>query len=283
MPTINIFWFRRDLRLQDNAGLYHALKGEHPILPIFIFDKNILDKLEDKADARVEFLQETISELQKELKSLGSNLLVFYNNPEKAWKQLLKDYTIGEVYTNRDYEPYALERDGMVEEMLEKKKIDFKTYKDHMIFEKDEVTKDDGLPYTVFTPYSRKWKKKLETKMEVGKQHSKISYYLQSYPNEKYFSNFYQSKESFEIPSLKIMGFQPTNIKIPSKTVVQKIIKQYDQNRNFPAINGTSRLGIHFRFGTISIREKARKAGALNETYLNELIWRDFYLSLIHI
>ena len=177
MPTINIFWFRRDLRLQDNAGLYHALKGEHPILPIFIFDKNILDKLEDKADARVEFLQETISELQKELKSLGSNLLVFYNNPEKAWKQLLKDYTIGEVYTNRDYEPYALERDGMVEEMLEKKKIDFKTYKDHMIFEKDEVTKDDGLPYTVFTPYSRKWKKKWEIKMDVGNQHSKISYY----------------------------------------------------------------------------------------------------------
>ena len=189
-----------------------------------------------------------------------------------------KEYNVGAVYTNHDYEPYAIQRDDEVRELLAKQGIGFHTFKDHVIFEKSEVTKDDGLPYTVFTPYSRKWRAKLESRFSKnakGKT-SKLSYYLKSYPTEKYHNNFFQTKP-LKIPSLKKIGFQETDLEIPSTVVTRKLIKEYDEKRNFPAIRGTSRLGIHFRFGTISIREKARHANNLNQTFLNELIWRDFY------
>lgn len=275
MPTLNIFWFRRDLRLNDNAGLYHALKSGNPVQPIFIFDKNILDDLENKSDARVQFIHDTLQGLQKELEELGSTLLVKYGTPEEVWTDILKNNKVGEVFTNHDYEPYALERDEHVKALLEKNKIAFNTFKDHVIFEKDEVLKDDGTPYTVFTPYSRKWKAKLETRMSKIKGKS-VSYYFKSYPTKKYFDNFFKTKKK-SIPSLEEMGFQKSTLGIPSTKVTRGLIKAYDQTRNFPAIKGTSMLGIHFRFGTISIREKARSAQGLNETYLNELIWRDFY------
>lgn len=273
---INIFWFRRDLRLEDNAGLYHALKSNIPVLPIFIFDTEILDKLENKKDARVTFLHDTITELNDKLSTLGSSIVVKYGKPQDVWQSLLKEYKINAVFTNRDYEPYALNRDADVKKLLEENNISFQTFKDHVLFEKDEVLKKDGLPYTVFTPYSKTWRKKLETRIEPDG----TFYYFKSYPTEKYFSNFYTiDKQS--IINLSEMGFERSKIDIPSKTVPQKIIKNYGEKRNFPGIKGTSKLGIHFRFGTISIREKARKADKLSKTYLNELIWRDFYSQIL--
>lgn len=277
---INIFWFRRDLRLDDNAGLYHALKGENPVLPIFIFDTNILDDLEDKKDARVEFLHDTLSDMSKELKDLGSDILIKNGEPTSVWKELLDAYKIGKVFTNHDFEPYAKDRDKKVRELLENEDIEFETFKDHVIFEKDEVVKDDGDPYVVFTPYSKKWKQKLMSKVEDGDSVGKTSYFLKAYPTEDYFSNFYQT-ETFDNPSLEDIGFEPTDIEIPSKEVTRGVIRNYKENRNFPAKDGTSRLGIHFRFGTISIRNKARKALDLSETFVNELIWRDFYAMIL--
>ncbi|MEM6320610.1 MAG: deoxyribodipyrimidine photo-lyase, partial [Bacteroidota bacterium] len=283
MSKISIFWFRRDLRLQDNAGFYEALKGDYPVLPLFIFDRHILDKLEDKKDARVEFLQRTVTELSKELQEQGSTMLVKYDTPEAAWTAILENYEVAAVYTNRDYEPYALERDEKIKTLLDASGVSFHTFKDHVIFEQTEVVKKDGAPYTVFTPYSKVWKKKLASKMvEVEKdgETSTISYYLQAYPNEKYFDNLYQS-DALPVPSLSDMGFEPTDIDIPSTKVTRGLIRNYDKTRNFPGIEGTSRLGIHFRFGTISIREKALKAKGLNETFLTELIWRDFYAMIL--
>ncbi len=276
MHPINIFWHRRDLRLEDNAGLYHALKSDHPVLPLFIFDEDILSKLEDPDDARVSFIHQEIERLQTELKAKGSTLLVKYGKPLEVWKELIQKYKIQQVFTNRDYEPYAKERDEKVATLLKEYHIAFNTYKDHVIFEKLEVAKkSDGQAYTVFTPYSKRWKAMLGERMENGR-----SYYFKSYPNEKYQDNYYQTS-ALPIPTLESMGFVSTHLHFPDRVVKQGIIKQYDKQRNFPAIEGTSKLGIHFRFGTISIREKARKAEQLNATYLNELIWRDFYAQIL--
>ena len=283
LASITIFWFRRDLRLEDNAGFYRALKNEKNVLPLFIFDREILDKLENKKDARVGYIHNEITRLQEELKILGSTMLVRYGSPIKIWKTLLKKYTINAVYTNHDYEPYAKKRDTEVATLLSKNAIPFKTYKDHVIFEKEEVVKGDGNPYVVFTPYSKIWKNKLNSRLvknTVDKSSSKISYFLKPYPNKKYFKNLFQTK-SEKIISLKEMGFEPDHQVIPERSVPRKIIKKYDETRNFPSINGTSRLGLHFRFGTISIRDKALKASRLNETFLNELVWRDFYSMIL--
>lgn len=281
--SITIFWFRRDLRLDDNAGFYRALKNEKNVLPLFIFDREILDKLENKKDARVEFIHAEITRLHTELKALGSTLLVRYGSPEKIWKELLKTYTINAVYTNHDYEPYAKKRDAAIASLVSKKDIPFNTYKDHVIFEKDEVVKGDGTPYVVFTPYSKIWKAKLKSRMvknTVDKATDKISYYFKPYPNKKYFKNLFQTKAE-KIISLKEMGFEAGDQVIPERSVARKIIKKYDEHRNFPALKGTTRLGLHFRFGTISIRDKALKASRLNETFLSELIWRDFYAMIL--
>ncbi len=279
--NINIFWFRRDLRLQDNAGLYHALKSDHPVLPIFIFDKKILDYLEDSDDARVTFLHDTLTELKAELEALGSTLLVFYGNPIEVFKKITAEYSIQKVFTNHDYEPYPLQRDKEVKEFLNAQNIDFQTFKDHIIFEYNEVTKDDGKPYTVFTPYSRKWKAKLDSRLSDYKG-QKISFYLEPYPTEKYFDNFYSNINSLSIPTLESMNFKRSSIQMPSKTVARSVVMNYDKTRNFPALaHSTTRLGIHYRFGTISIRAKALAALSLNETYLNELIWRDFYSQIL--
>ncbi len=203
MEKINIFWFRRDLRLNDNAGLYHALKSGLPVLPIFIFDTNILDKLEEKRDRRVEFIRDTLVNIQKELKQINSDLHVFYGTPGECFDKLLGEYNIDTVFTNHDYEPYAIERDDAIEKLLDKKNIQFKTYKDQVIFEKDEVLKDDGTPYTVYTPYSKKWKEKL------------TDFYTKPYPSKKYFKNFLKHS-STRIPSLSSMGFEEKKQEIPS-------------------------------------------------------------------
>ena len=269
MSKISIFWFRRDLRLHDNAGLYHALKSGNPVLPLFIFDKNILDKLEDKKDRRVEFIHNSINEMQAELLKFGSTLLVKYGTPEEIFPSLLNQFEVSAIYTNHDYESYAHERDGAVQEYAASEGVDFLTFKDQVIFEKNEVLSGAGTPYTVFTPYSRKWKEKM-------------SYdYLKSYPNEDYVEN-YLIQDEIEIPSLEQMGFAKTGGHFPSKVFRENIVKNYAEKRNFPSIEGTTRLSVHLRFGTVSIRELARKANDLSETWLNELIWRDFYSNILH-
>ena len=257
-PPVNIFWFRRDLRLNDNAGLYYALKDKNPVLCLFIFDQVILDKLEDKDDARVTFIYEIIWELDTKLKKHGSSLLVKYDTTEKAWDDIFKEFNIKTVYTNHDYEPYAKAR-----------KIEFKTYKDQVIFEKNEVVKDDGQPYTVYTPYKNKWYQTLKP------------FYLKSYPTEKYLENLYEYSGS-AIPSLKSMGFEKSDRPFPDKHY-EEIIKDYADKRDFPAIKGTSHIGLHLRFGTVSIRKLAHKANSHHEkTWLNELIWREFYMMILY-
>jgi len=272
----NLFWFRRDLRLNDNAGLYHALKSDFPVIPIFIFDTQILDNLPCN-DARVEFIHNVLTDLDNQLQTLGASLQVYYGNPLEVWSDIIKEYKISEVYTNHDFEPYAISRDGAVKDMLVTNDIGFRTYKDHVIFEKDEITKADGLPYSVFTPYKNKWL----AKVEESRNNNGFSYYFKSYPTGKYNDNFAKGKTRRSV-SLEKMGFVKTSIKIPSTDVAQGIIKKYEAQRNFPAIDGTSRLGIHFRFGTVSIREKARKAQDLSSVYLSELIWRDFYATILY-
>ena len=264
-PKVNIIWFRRDLRLTDNAALYHALTGNHPVLPVFIFDRNILDKLEDKSDRRVAFIHAALEEMQNQLREPGSSLEVYYGFPVEVYKMLLEKYSIEKVFTNHDYEPYALEREAAVEKLLGDHGASLHTYKDQVIFEKDEVVKDDGKPYTVFTPYSKKWKARL------------TEFYLKPFPTEKYFDHFYK-QPPVTIPSLESMGFCRVDQPFPSRQLQEDVITRYAENRNFPALeNGTSKMGVHLRFGTVSIRALAKRALQLNETYLNELIWRDFY------
>lgn len=267
---INIFWFRRDLRLDDNAGLYHALKGNNPVLCLFIFDRVILDKLQDRNDARVTFIYQTIEELSKALEKQGSALLVKYGQAEEAWDEVLKEYQVETVYTNHDYEPYARQRDEVIEKKLKNHPIPFKTYKDQVIFERNEVVKDDGQPYTIYTPYKNKWYSKLN------------DFYLKSYPSEKYLTNLYQ-RAPCPIPSLKSMGFEKSDREFPDKNY-QAVLKDYARTRDFPAIEkGTTHIGLHLRFGTISIRQLARKACVQDDkTWLNELIWREFYMMILY-
>jgi len=277
MPApITLFWFRRDLRLDDNAALYHALQAGAPVLPIFIFDRAILDDLPEKRDARVEFIHQAV-------KDLGSTLDVRYGQPEAIWTEILREYAVTAVYTNHDYEPYAMQRDAAVEQLLKQKNIPFHTYKDHVVFEKNEVVKDDGKPYTVFTPYKNKWLAKLKSRLGTpGQAQSPASesFYLSSYPTAKYFAHFLKTKP-LPLPALRDLGFEPAGIPFPSSTVARGLIKNYQATRDTPGIEGTSRLGIHFRFGTISIREKARHAQDLSDTYLSELVWRDFYSQIL--
>ena len=273
---LSIHWFRRDLRLQDNAALYHALKSGFPVLPIFIFDINILNELKDKdsvltTDNRVAFIHQEITRLKNELQALGSDLLVFYGKPIDVWKEIIQQYAIRKVFTNHDYEPYATERDAQLNSWLQEQQIEFLTYKDQVIFEKDEVTKDDGKPYTVYTPYSKKWKLKLN------------DFYLKSYPTEKYTANFFKIKNCTPCISLHEMGFSMDAIDFPVRTVNDSIMQQYAETRDIPSIRGTSRISVHLRFGTVSIRELARQSiAAKGEKYLNELIWRDFYMMILH-
>ena len=262
--AINIFWFRRDLRLEDNAGLFHALNDKNSVLPVFIFDKNILDHLTDKSDRRVEFIHDAVSEIHQQLTTIGSTIEVIYGTPEAAFQSLTKKYQIEKVYTNHDYESYARDRDTQIKNILAEKNIELLTFKDQVVFEKDEVIKDDGKPYTVFTPFSKKWKLRLQ---EQG---------IKTYPTQQLFKNFIPIAP-IEMISLSEMGFTATKKSFPKKELDEVLVKHYSKQRDIPSINGTSKLGVHLRFGTVSIRSLVIKSRDLSETFLNELIWRDFY------
>lgn len=261
---INIFWFRRDLRIADNTALHKASVSGIPVLPVFIFDTHILNKLEKPRDLRVQFIHQTLVSMDEVFRKLGSGIHFSHASPDHTFKSLIDIYDIDTVFTNQDYEPYALERDNSIADLLSQQGINFQRFKDQVIFEKLEVTKDDGSPYTVFTPYSRKWKIKY-------KEQPPLPSTLDLAPSMLF------QWEGAPIPSLLSMGFMDEKWAFPSIVTPMEILQNYSQDRDFPAINGTSRLGIHLRFGTISIRELAQIASNTNETYLNELIWRDFY------
>ncbi|MBS1587825.1 MAG: deoxyribodipyrimidine photo-lyase [Bacteroidetes bacterium] len=265
---VSICWLRRDLRLDDNAALYYALCAGVPVLPLFIFDTEILDDLKDRQDRRVSFIYDTIAQLHEELKGMGSGMRAMHGKPLDCFKQLASEYDIAAVYTNNDYEPYAMARDKTVAEFLHEQNIAFRSYKDQVIFEKDEVVKDNGEPYNVYTPYSRKWKEKLN------------DFYLKSYPTEKYFQHFLQHR-AMAIPTLKDIGFERAEYDVGEPKLNKEIAKDYGETRNFPAINGTTRLGVHLRFGTVSVRQLAREVQALNPQLLNELIWREFFQMIL--
>lgn len=268
MKQVTIFWMRRDLRLHDNAGLYHALKSGYPVVPIFIFDTNILDDLEERKDKRLAFIHDTLTDIQQELTKIGSTLHVLHGKPIDCFKQLTSIYSVTQVHTNTDYEPYASERDEEIAEFLLERDIRFFKHKDQVIFQKDEVLKDDGTPYTVYTPYSKKWKQKVN------------DFYLKPYPGEKYFDNFFQQKE-IKLPTLKDIGFEAIEYDVVAPELDKDIAKDYKETRDIPSIRGTTRLSVHLRFGTVSIRKLAAESKGLSEKLLNELIWRDFYQMIL--
>ncbi len=266
---ISIFWFRRDLRLRDNAGLYAALRSGRQVVPLFIFDKQILDKLDDSQDSRVQFIHQELMAMRKELKELGSDLEVRYGNPEAIWEQLLVDYDIEGVFTNRDYEPYARKRDEQIEKLLASNKIVFQSFKDQVIFECADVVKDNGEPYVVYTPFSKKWLELYKPEMS------------EPFESQKYFDQFAAFHAKSLPPTLKEMGFESFEFEYPSRDIDKKVIKAYSEKRNFPAQPGTSRLSMHLRFGTVSIRHLTKIAQETSKSWLNELIWRNFYQVII--
>ena len=268
MSSLAIFWHRRDLRTFDNSGLYRALQSGLPVQPIFIFDSEILHKLEDKDDGRVTFIHEKIQNLDREYSRNGGSLRVFYDSPSNVFRQLVEEGNVAAVYTNHDYEPYARERDASIAEFLSRHEVSFYSFKDQCIFEKSEVTKDDGKPYTVFTPYMKRWKAMLTDSD------------LTAFPSADRLKALNQIG-AFHIPTLGEMGFERSKIAFPADNPADEIIEKYHLQRDLPAVSGTSRLSLHLRFGTVSIRQWARKAKALNEKWLNELIWRDFYMMIL--
>lgn len=264
-----IFWHRRDLRIEDNAGLYKAFQFSNSVIPVFIFDTTILSKLK-KNDQRVLFIHQEIKNLKLDYQKVGSDLEVLVGNPVELVPLLAEKYKALKVIANRDYEPYALERDKLIFEKLAEKSIEFIGAKDHVIFEKNEVLKPDNQPYTIFTPYMKKWKEKLS------------DFYLSSYPTEHYVENLIKIDSISELVTLEELGFEKEAlVNFPSKEIPLSIIQNYQETRDLPAINGTTRLSLHLRFGTISIRQLAQAALKHNEKYLNELIWRDFYQMII--
>ena len=264
---MNIFWFRRDLRLDDNVALFHALSDKEKVLPIFIFDETILSQL-SRDDARVVFIHELVSKIQSDLTLKGKSLATFYGEPKTIFKKLLHENSIKTVYANHDYEPYARKRDKELNTLFKENSIEFKTCKDQVIFEKSEVVKDDGTPYVVYTPFSKKWKE----------QFSKIK--LIHYNSEDKLENI--TNHAYPFLMLTDIGFEASAIKVSPYIINHTLISKYEETRNFPAIKGTSMLGTHLRFGAVSIRKIVKHAASFeNETFLKELIWREFFMQIL--
>ena len=263
-----LFWFRRDLRFHDNAGFYKALSDADEVLPAFVFDESILEKL-PKDDARVDFIHRHIAKMQQESEVHGSSMCVAKGNPSKLIPQWCEEHNITAVYTNEDYEPYATARDLKIKGILAAKGIGFKTFKDQVIFAPDEVLKKDGTPYRVYTPFSRVWMAK-----EAEDR-------LPEYPTAPLLNKLYK-KIRPNIPTLEAMGFEKPTHHAPEPNHSLSLMDAYDAVRNFPAIDGTSRLGIHLRFGTLSIRDMVKKAKKSSKpTFLKELIWREFFMQIL--
>lgn len=264
--AVAFFWFRRDLRLEDNVGLFHALQSPYPVIPLFIFDDAILDSL-PKNDARVGFIHESLSKINAQLDELGSSLLIKKGTTAAVWQSLIQEYNIKEVFFNKDYEPYAIKRDLAICDLLQANNVATNCYKDQVIFEEKEITKDDGLPYTVYTPYKNKWLEKYRLNAPVTEFDCSV-----------YFSNFYKS--IFDFPTLEQIGFTANPIKVKAHNLTQ--ISNYQETRDFPALDTTSYLSRHLRFGTVSIRKLVNWAARKNDVFLSELIWREFFMQILY-
>ena len=268
MDKVSIFWFRRDLRLHDNVALFNALKSGEKVLPIFIFDTSILEKL-PKNDARVSFIIKELRSMNEHLKSFDASIDIYHGKPIEVFESLIKKYPIASVFTNHDYEPYAIKRDQEIKELLSSENINFNSFKDQVIFEKNEITKKDGNPYVVYTPYSKKW---IEAYEQINHTH---------YTSEDLLSQLYTQSKAKEL-TLEELGFEETNTPIKNYIFNSRIINEYEETRNFPALDNTSKLGPHLRFGTVSVRQMVSRAEEQeNKTFLKELIWREFFMQIL--
>nr|WP_315233288.1 deoxyribodipyrimidine photo-lyase [uncultured Flavobacterium sp.] len=262
---VSFFWFRRDLRLEDNIGLFHALKSKYPVIPLFIFDDSILDSL-PKNDARVGFIHESLSKINTQLQEIASSLLVKKGKTLEVWQSLIQEFDVKEVFFNKDYEPYAIQRDIVICEILEANNTITYSFKDQVIFEEKEITKADGLPYTVYTPFKNKWLEKYKSMAPVPE-----------YDATDMFSNFHNN--DFAFPTLEQIGFEESPIKVKPHNL--KFIVNYHDIRDFPALDKTSYLSPHLRFGTVSVRKLVNWAFHKNDVFLSELIWREFFMQIL--
>jgi deoxyribodipyrimidine photo-lyase len=262
---VSIFWFRRDLRLEDNVALYHALQSKHPVIPIFIFDSDILNSLPEN-DARVGFIYDSLQNINTQLNAIGTSILIKFGTTTAVWESLFKKFTISEVFYNKDYEPYAIKRDLSIDALAKVNNALCFPFKDQVIFEELEITKADGLPYTIYTPYKNKWIEKYKSMAP-----------LEECDTQSYFSNFHKS--NFDFPTLQQIGFEESHIKVVPHNLTQ--ISNYHETRDFPAIDSTSYLSPHLRFGTVSIRKLVNWAVHKNDIFLSELIWREFFMQIL--
>ena len=274
MRQVSVFWFRRDLRIEDNAGLYHALSSGYPVLPVFIFDTDILGKLEEATDRRVTFIIGALEELNRKLADAGSGLKIYHGTPRETFLKILNEYEVKALYANTDYEPYATTRDSAVSSLMQSKGITARFFKDQVIFEKKEITKSDGTPYTVFTPYSRAWKKELTVND------------TRPFPSETLAGNFVKMAPegvtvAGKVPAPEDIGLSSAPSVSPVPVIDSEIIRNYHLTRDIPSLHGTTRLGVHLRFGTVSIRKLVSTALNLSETWLNELTWREFFMAIL--
>ena len=262
-----IHWFRRDLRLEDNAALSAATHHGAEVVPVFIFDKAILEKLEDEDDSRVSFIHDTLANIQHRLRGLGSDIRVYHGSVSECWEQIVREWQPRAVFTNEDYEPYARERDSEVREHLSHSEIEFHQFKDHVVFHKDEVVKDNGQPYTVYTPYRKKW----------------MSLFTKDLIEEKPVDLGQMAKlKARELISLEELGFRRSEIQVPPADTSESLLKNYAKTRDLPAVQGTTHISTHLRFGTVSTRACYRKAWDDSETWVGELIWRSFFSQLLY-
>lgn len=267
IEKITVFWFRRDLRLADNHGLFKALNSSKKVLPIFIFDKEILSKLENKADKRVDFIHQVLQVLNLYLEKKGRSIKIFHGEPLEVFQNIIREYAVESVCVNEDYEPAAIKRDFEIKEFLQKNNIELLSFKDQVHFHKNEILKSDKTPYTIFTPYSKQWLLKYQDQKP------------ENFPSEKHLDNFVKVEK--QTVSLAEIGFEKTGYQFESPEINSEILKNYHETRNFP-ITKTSEMSVHLRFGTISVRKLAIEASKLNETYLKELIWREFFMQILY-
>lgn len=267
-PSVSVHWFRRDLRLNDNHALWHALRSGAPTLPVFIFDTEILEELSDKRDRRVDFIHRQLVRVKEQLEARGSTLLVLTGTPGDAWNRILERFDVKVVHTNRDHEAYAVQRDERIARLLAERGIPLHHHKDQSVFERGEVLKDDGLPYTVFTPYMRKWRTLFRPAM------------LNAFPSTELLDHLHQCPPE-PMPLLEQMGFAPTDLTEPLARFDAGLFLNYADRRNLPAVEGTSKLSTHLRFGTVSVREVLRSCWASSPAFANELIWREFFMQIL--
>lgn len=266
MEKVVLFWFRRDLRIEDNVGLHFALSSGFRVIPLFIFDTDILQKLDNKCDRRVDYIHQAISSINEQIGEYQSSILVYTGKPLDVFQKLTETYSVESVYCNHDYEPEAIRRNREIEIFLVNKNISFKGFKDQVIFETTDILKNDGKPYTVYTPYSKRWRSALTPSD------------YRSYNSD--YSNFFPL-QLLPIPSLDTIGFEKTDLEFHTPTLKESVINDYEKHRDFPALDRTSHLGIALRFGTISIRKCVAFALEHNDTWLSELIWREFFMQIL--